>query len=81
MKNENVLLIVLGIVLLLFLVGGFGMMGFGTYEYGYRGMMGMMYGYGNGMMFFGWLYGILIIVALILFIVWLIKQIQKPNRR
>lgn len=46
-------------------------------DYGY-GMMGMMYGsYGLGMMIFSWLFGILVAVALILFIVWLIKQIQK----
>lgn len=39
---------------------------------------GMMAGaYGIGGMFFGWIFSILIIVALILFIIWLIKQIQK----
>ena len=42
------------------------------------GMMGnwMMGGYGTGW-FFGWLFMTLTIVALILLIVWLIKQIQK----
>lgn len=68
---------ILGVVVLLFLFGGFGMMGFGG-TYGYGGMMGMMYGtYGSGMMLFGWLYGILILVALVLLIVWLVKQVQK----
>ena len=42
------------------------------------GMSGMMSGdYGLGGMFFGWLIGLLVIVALVLLIVWLIKQIQK----
>jgi uncharacterized membrane protein len=44
----------------------------------FTGMGGMMYGtYGSGMMTFGWLYSVLILVALILLIVWLVKQIQK----
>jgi len=39
---------------------------------------GMMYGsYGLGMGLFGWIFGLLIIVTLVLFIVWLLKQIQK----
>lgn len=42
---------------------------------GMYGMMGGSYGYGG--MFFGWVFTILVIVALILLIVWLIKQIQK----
>jgi hypothetical protein len=42
------------------------------------GMMGGMTGaYGISGMFFGWLIGILFIVALVLLIVWLVKQIQK----
>jgi len=41
-------------------------------------MAGMMYGsYGSGIMLFSWLIGLAILVALVLFIVWLIKQIQK----
>ena len=52
MKNEAMLWIILAVVAFA-LIGSFG---FG----GYGGMMGMMYGtYGSGMMFFGWLYGIL----------------------
>ena len=74
MKEDNSLLIVVIVLLvLLFFSGGIGMMGFG-----YGGMMTMMAGtFGLGMMLFGWLFGVLIFVALILFIVWLIKQIQK----
>ena len=71
MKNETLVLIILGAIVLALLFTG---VGYG----GYGGMMSMMYGnFGGGMMFFGWLYGILILVALILFIVWLAKQIQK----
>jgi len=41
-------------------------------------MYGMMAGsYGFGGMFFGWIFGILVVVALILLIFWLIKQVQK----
>ncbi len=74
MKNNETLIWVIAIIaVVVLLFGGFGM-GFG----GYGGMMNMMYGaYGGGMMFVGWLYGILILVALILFIAWLVKQIQK----
>ncbi len=71
MKNETLVWIILGAIVLALLFTG---VGFG----GYGGMMGMMYGgYGSGMMLFGWLYGILILVALVLLIVWLVQQIQK----
>lgn len=51
--------------------------GFGHHTTGF--MMGdwMMGNYGTGWWFFGWILGILIIIVLVLFIVWLIKQIQK----
>ena len=73
MKNENMLMWILGLVVALFLFGGFGMMGFGTSGYGFGGMMS---GFGS-MWIFGWLFMTLVIVALVLLIVWLIKQIQK----
>ena len=75
-NNENLVWIVAVIALIVLLFGGIGM-GFG----GYGGMGSMMYGsYGSGMMLFGWLYGVFILIALILFIVWLVKQITKDNR-
>ena len=45
----------------------------------HHSMMGF-YGYGF-MWLFGWIFMILVLVALILLIAWLIKQIQKPRRR
>ncbi len=79
MKNENLLVWAGILVLVVFLFGGFwGMMGFRSGGYGFGGMMNMMYGtYGSGMMFFGWLYGILVLIALVLFIAWLVQQLQK----
>jgi uncharacterized membrane protein len=78
MKNERLIWIILGIVVLLFLFGGFGMMGYGTSVYGFGGMIGMMYGsYGTGMMFFGWLFGILFLILLVLLITWLFQQIIR----
>ena len=81
-NNETVLWIILGMAVLFVFSGGFGMMGFGSRGYGYSGMMSMMYGsYGSGMMFFGWIYSLLILAALILFIVWLVQQLQNPRRK
>jgi uncharacterized membrane protein len=71
MKNETLVWVVIALAALFFVLSGFGYGGYG-------GMMGMMYGnFGSGMMLFSWLYGVLILVALVLFIVWLVKQIQK----
>lgn len=75
MKQDNSLIWVVIAVAAFLLIGSFG---FGWAGYG---MMPMMYGsYGSGMMFFGWIFGVLILVALILFIMWLIKQLQ-PNKK
>ena len=43
------------------------------------GMMGsgMMGSYGSGIMLFSWLFSLLVLIALVLLIVWLIKQIGK----
>ena len=71
MKNETLIWVIVAVAVLFFVFNGFGYGGYG-------GMMSMMYGdFGGGMMFFGWLYGVLILVALVLFIVWLVKQVQK----
>lgn len=52
----------------------------GENESAHHYMMGGTYGWWI-MGFFGWIFMILIIVALALLIVWLIKQIQEPKRR
>ena len=59
---------------------GFGMMG--GINTGGNNMMGNYFGYGTGygmfgMGLFGWIFMLLILVALVLLIIWLIKQIQK----
>lgn len=60
------IIVIVGLFLL------FGLFGFGRTGYG---MMGSVYG--SGMMFFGWFFGALFIIALVLMIIWLFKQIQK----
>jgi len=91
MENKDLIIIIIAIVLALLLFSGFGMMTgfFGNYG-GYGGYGGMMtgYNYGYGMMTgffgFGWIIMILVVIALVLFIVWLIKQIglnEKGERR
>ena len=79
MKNNEALMWILVAIAVIVVFSGFGTMRFGG---SYGGMMNMMYGsYGGGMMFFGWLYGILILVALVLFIIWIVKQLQSPRRK
>ena len=76
MKDDNNLLIGIIITVAVFLF--FGLFGFG-------GMMGsgygMMGGFGLGSMWiFGFLFMTLILVALVLFILWLIKQLQNDKK-
>lgn len=48
----------------------------------HHGMMSGFYGGMFGMGFFGWIFMALVIVVLVLFVVWLIKQLQeKPRMR
>ena len=85
MKKDNTFAIVVIIVLVLLLFGGFGygMMGYGGL--GYRGMMNYRYDimggfYWSGLMWiFGWLLMMLSIFALVLFIIWLVKQLQNSG--
>jgi len=52
----------------------------GEDDFGHH-MMGGVIGTGMwGMGIFGWIFGILVIVALVLLIIWLIKQIQKNGK-
>ena len=76
MKDNNNLLIGILVAVAVFLV--LGVSGFGGMMEGY-GMMGnWSYGFG-GMQVFGWLFMILVIIALLLFIVWLVKQLQNTQ--
>lgn len=71
MKDNNQwiwIIVAVGAVLLISSLGFGGMGGYG-----------MMGGFGMGM--FGWLFMGLIITALVLLIVWLIKQIQEPSKK
>ncbi len=75
MEKGKILIGMLGMILVL---TGFVSADIGDGSGCFGGMGGMMMGsYGYGGMFFGWAFGLLTLVALILFIVWLIKQIQK----
>jgi len=88
-KEQPLLLVVIIALIVLVVFGGAGMMSFGNFSgygrmmnYGY-GMMGGSYGYGLGfgaMWLFGTLMMILVVVALVLLILWLIKQLQEPER-
>ena len=74
MKSENSL--VLRVVALCVLVAGALFLGGGMFYGGMGGMMSGFYG-GFGMGLFGWLFMVLVLVALILLITWLFKQIGK----
>ena len=84
MKEQSItgiVIVIVCIVVVLALIGSWCMMGFGGYQYG-------MMGYYPGFWFMpliGGLFMILLVVALILLIVWLGKQMQqganKPTRR
>ncbi len=77
MNDNNNLLIGIIIAVAVFLL--FGMLGFGGMMGGGYGMMG---GFGFGSMWiFGFLFMALIPIALILFILWLIKQLQNDKSR
>ncbi len=79
MKDNNDLLIGIIIAVTVFLL--FGMFGFGGMMSSGYGMMGN-WGYGfGGMWIFGFLFMTLILVALVLFIMWLIKQLQNETSR
>ena len=77
MKTEETVAIVLIVVLAMFLFGGFGwgMMGYGNY-----GMMSGLFS-GFGFSLFAWLYHAVILIALILLIIWLVKQLQNSGGR
>ena len=77
MKNEQILMIA---IIIIFVVVLFGLLSpYSMMCYGYYG--GMMSGFSafGFMWLFGCLFVLLLIIALVLFIVWLIKQLQRGN--
>ena len=79
MRDNNNLIIGIVIAVAVFLL--LGMFGFGGMMGGSYGMMGN-WGYGfGGMWIFGFLFMALILIALVLFIFRLIKQLQHNNRK
>ena len=79
MKNEKLIMSISIVLLILITFNGFS--SFGMMNGWNGGMMNMMYNYGfGGMWLFGWLFMVLIIVALVLFILWLIRQLQTKDR-
>ena len=79
MKDNETIVWILIVVAVIFVFSGFGMFGYVGTSYGYSGMMGN-YGF-SGMWVFPWILMTLIFVALILFIIWLARQLQNPRRR
>ncbi|OIO81416.1 hypothetical protein AUJ84_01070 [Candidatus Pacearchaeota archaeon CG1_02_32_132] len=86
-NNENwIIAVVVVLVVLLFGSFGFGMMGsyrdygmMGSYrDYGMMGAYCGGYGYMGIFMMLIWA---LVIIALVLGIMWLIRQLQNPNQR
>ena len=77
-NNENwIIAVVVVLVVLLFGSFGFGMMG----SYRDYGMMGAYCGGYGYMGIFMMLIWALVIIALVLGIMWLIRQLQNPNQR
>ena len=72
-------------VALLIISSGFVLAHEGEDSYDHHGMMsGTLWGSTSGIFLMGlfeWLFMALLLIALILFIVWLIKQIQEPKKR
>ena len=75
-KTSSVILTVIIVIAALFLISIFSGRGYG---YGMMGMMG--FGYNPFMALFGWVFMLLIIIALVLFIIWLINQLQQGSKK
>lgn len=77
MKNENLIIVIIIAIILIFI--------FGNFSPFYKGMMapyGMMFGYYSSWAgFFMMAIWILVIIALVLFILWLIQQLQNKSGR
>jgi glucan phosphoethanolaminetransferase (alkaline phosphatase superfamily) len=83
-KENNIIIAIVVIVLVIILFSGIGMMGFGVFGgYGMMGrsysMMSGFYGGFGAMWIFGWLIMMLGVIALILFILWLFKELNNKG--
>ena len=76
MKNKNNITWIVALIVLIFLL-----LIIPTWNlYGFRSMMGSYYG-GYGMMGgFGWIFMLVLFIAIILFIVWLIQQLLNNKK-
>jgi len=80
-NTNNTLIIILIAILAIFLIGGIsgsGMMGFGGCP-----MFGLSYtstSFGIGSIF-GSIISILIIISIVLFIIWIVKQLQTKDKK
>ena len=73
MKNKNT-----GLWIIVALAVGLGLGFFGFAGFGGYGTMGMMNGgYGSGMMFFGWITWLLVVILVVAGIYWLVKSANK----
>jgi len=72
MKSEKIIWTIIIVVVAVFLLNSlFGMgRGYGMMDYGYGSMMA-----------FGWLFGLLVTIALILLIIWLWQQIEQKDKK
>jgi carbon starvation protein CstA len=77
LDNKTWIIILIVTLALALLVGGWGMMGYGGY--GFNGMCSHMGGVWCYWPSFGWVIQVLITVALVLFIVWIVRQIQNSG--
>jgi protein-S-isoprenylcysteine O-methyltransferase Ste14 len=87
MKRDNTLSIIVIVILALFLLGGFGMMGFGgmMHNYGISGACSNIRGiwcyWPSWANVFSLIIWALVIIVLILLIIWLTKQINIPKKK
>lgn len=78
--NKTALIVFIAVILALLLVMPWGGMIGWNNNYRYGSMMGMMYNYGfSGMWIFGWLFMVVVLIAIVLLIIWLMQQIHKPQ--
>jgi protein-S-isoprenylcysteine O-methyltransferase Ste14 len=79
-QNNTVLIVVFVVLLVLVGFGGFGRLGMMNSGYGFSGMCSMMGGIWCYWPSFGFVIQFLIVVALVLFIIWIVKLLQGERK-